>query len=81
MKLDLYDPKSKAEELLSKMTTISSKLSDYSMIYSPTARLHALIAVEEFLKYCDSDEKHIVMGRYMTMKEYWKEVMKELENL
>jgi hypothetical protein len=81
MKLDLYDPKIKAEELLGKMTTVSIKLSDYSMIYSPTAKLHAFIAIDEILKCCSSDEKYIVMGRYMTISEYWKEVMRELENL
>lgn len=81
MKFDLLPPKDKAEDLLNKMTTTSSKLSDYSMIYSPTAKSHALIAIDEILKYCSSDEKYIVMGKYMTLTEYFKEVARELENL
>ena len=81
MKFDLLPPKNKAEDLLNKMATTSSKLSDYSMIYSPTAKSHAFVIIDEILKYCSSDEKYIVNGKYMTLTEYFKEVVGELENL
>ena len=79
MKFDLLPPKDKAEDLLNKMTTTSSKLSDYSMIYSPTAKYHVYILIDELIKYSNADEKYIVMGKYMTLKQYWKEVLNELE--
>lgn len=81
MKKELLNPKSKAEQILNKMSEVSCKLSDYSRIYHPTAKLHALNAVEEFISHIDSEEKYIVSSKYITMKEYWQKVMEELENL
>jgi hypothetical protein len=41
-------PKEKADELMAKFMAIkSTKLSDFSVIYSPVAKLCALIAVDE----------------------------------
>lgn len=45
-------PAQYAHRLVEKMTEISAKMSDYSRIDIPTAKLHAKIAVEEILQYC-----------------------------
>ena len=45
-------PAQYAHRLVEKMTEISAKMSDYSRIDIPTAKLHAKIAVEEIMKYC-----------------------------
>ena len=45
-------PAQYAHRLVEKMTEISAKMSDYSRIDIPTAKLHAKIAVEEIMKHC-----------------------------
>ena len=45
-------PAQYAHRLVEKMTEISAKMSDYSRIDIPTAKLHAKIAVEETIKFC-----------------------------
>lgn len=45
-----------AHRLVEKMTEISAKMSDYSRIDIPTAKLHAKIAVEEIMKYCPKED-------------------------
>lgn len=77
-------PKEKAEELMAKFMAIkSTKLSDFSVIYSPVAKLCALIAVDEILK-----SNPIVPLSYMLESEaldaaieYWQEVKQEIEKL
>lgn len=49
-------PAQYAHRLVEKMTEISSKMSDYSRIDLPTAKLHAKIAVEEIIKYCPKED-------------------------
>jgi hypothetical protein len=63
-------PKEKAEELMAKFMAIkSTKLSDFSVIYSPVAKLCALIAVDEILQ----------IGCIKVP--YWNEVKQEIEKL
>jgi len=49
-------PAQYAHRLVEKMTEISAKMSDYSRIDIPTAKLHAKIAVEEIMKYCPKED-------------------------
>jgi len=77
-------PKEKAEELMLKFMAIkSTKLSDFSVIYSPVAKLCALIAIDEILK-----SNPIMPLSYMLESEaldagidYWQEVKQEIEKL
>jgi hypothetical protein len=77
-------PKEKAEELMAKFMAIkSTKLSYFSVIYLPVAKLCALIAVDEILK-----SNPIVPLSYMLESEaldaaieYWQEVKQEIEKL
>lgn len=70
-------PKEKAEELVEKFHNAKSdKMSDYSTIYTPTAKVCALIAVEEILK-----DKEIVDGMRVIHDPYWLEVKQEIEKL
>ena len=69
-------PKQKALELVEQFINIRpTKMSDYSMIYSPTAKQCALIVVDEILKvssfYNDSQAEVI----------YFKQVKQEIEKL
>jgi NADH:ubiquinone oxidoreductase subunit E len=73
-------PKEKAEELVDRYMNIRNvKLSDYSIIYLPTAKQCALIAVDEIL----SDYKNYLMHENTEYKGlmYWQEVKKEIELL
>lgn len=49
-------PAQYAHRLVEKMTEISAKMSDYSRIDIPTAKLHAKIAVEEIIKFCSKED-------------------------
>ena len=49
-------PAQYAHRLVEKMTEISAKMSDYSRIDIPTAKLHAKIAVEEIMKHCPKED-------------------------
>ena len=79
-------PKEKAEELMLKFMAIkSTKLSDFSVIYSPVAKLCALIAVDEIMKvtapYCDRFEPYYQELEDSKTEEYWQEVKQEIEKL
>jgi len=64
-------PKEKAEELVEMFMNIKQqKLSDYSIIYYPTAKQCALIAVAEIMKV----EQAVKMN-------FWKAVKQEIINL
>ena len=64
-------PKEKAEELVDAFMNIKQfKLSDYSIIYYPTAKQCALIAVAEIMKV----EQAVKMN-------FWKAVKEEIINL
>jgi hypothetical protein len=64
-------PKEKAEELVEMFMNIKQlKLSDYSIIYYPTAKQCALIAVAEIMKV----EQAVKMN-------FWKAVKEEIINL
>lgn len=67
-------PLEKALQLMTRFQETSYKLGDHSSIYTPTAKHHALICVDEVLHYA---EEHGFIG----LTEYWNEVKHELENL
>ena len=68
--------KEKASELVDKYMNIGQvKMSDYSRIYQPTAKVCALIAVDEVLDYLN---KVMIPNPFV---QYWDEVRKEIENL
>jgi hypothetical protein len=64
--------KEKAEELINYFITLRpAKLSDYTQIYQPSAKLCALKVCEEVLSYMGSDRG----------TEFWEEVKQEIEKL
>ena len=81
-------PKDKAEELvLSFENASSNKMSDYSKIYTPTAKVCAFICVDEIIKELESVEFNYDLHNFNktslenTVIEYYKEVKQEIENL
>lgn len=69
-------PKEKAEELVNRYINLNKvKLSDYSVIYTPTAKQCALIAVDLTIEV----ETNIFKGK--VNKSYWQEVKQEIEKL
>lgn len=79
-------PKEKAKELVEKFMAIKSmKLSDYSLIYYPFAKLCALIAVDEIIKvsapYIDKHEPYYQELDDNQTQVYWQEVKQEIEKL
>jgi hypothetical protein len=65
-------PKDKAIELVEKFENLqSNKMSDYSRIEYPTAKLCSLIACDEVLGYMGADRG----------TEFWVDVKKEIEKL
>lgn len=85
-------PKQKALELVEQFMNIRPiKMSDYSMIYSPTAKQCALLAVDEILSefddfdsVCnpkDEDAYNFVKSTINEFIQYWNEVKQEIEKL
>lgn len=71
-------PKEKAEELVDKYSNIKNiKLSDYSIIYLPTAKQCALIAVDEILDVITC----IYDYDFEKLNPYWEEVKQEIKKL
>jgi hypothetical protein len=73
-------PKEKAIELVEMFMNIrKQKLADYSIIYYPTAKQCALIAVNEIMKLIEKSyyDENIIKGA----KLYWQEVKQEIEQL
>ena len=72
-------PKEKAEELVEKFLNAKShKMSDYSTIYTPTAKVCALIAVDEIIDILTI----LPYGmEYLSHIDYWEEVKQEIEKL
>jgi len=68
-------PQEKAESLIDKImsSTENAKLSDYSRIYSPTAKKIALIMVDEIL---NETLDYLQEGEW-----YWQKVKQEIEKL
>lgn len=68
-------PKEKAEKLVDSFIDLkTTKLSDYSRIYYPTAKQCALIAVDEILNIYIDFPKH-------PQSIYWQEVKNEINLL
>ena len=66
----MLSPKEKAEELVEMFMNIKKqKLSDYSIIYHPTAKQCALIVVNEILDAINEWDY------------YWEQVKQEIEQL
>jgi hypothetical protein len=81
-------PKEKAEQLVESFMNIKQqKLADYSIIYHPTAKQCALIAVDELIKTCKlitklyHDNDMINSDIDYQAEEFWREVKEEIENL
>jgi hypothetical protein len=79
-------PREKAEELIEKfMDTKSLKLSDYSKIEYPTAKICALIVVNELyvaLKNTLAPAHGVKPGQdYKYNNQYWEQVKEEINNL
>lgn len=72
-------PKEKAEELVEKFHNAKSdKMSDYSTIYTPTAKVCALIAVDEIIDILSV----LPYGmEYLSHIDYWEGVKQEIEKL
>jgi hypothetical protein len=69
-------PKEKSIELVNKFQQLKPvKMSDYSRIYFPTAKLCALIAVNEIFNSVDDEHVSDIFN------EYWEEVKTEIEKL
>lgn len=64
-------PQEKALELLTIFQQTSFKMGDHSTIYTPTAKLHAMLCCDEVLGYMGADRG----------TEFWMEVKQELEQL
>ena len=64
-------PQEKALQLMTRFQETSYKMGDHSSIYTPTAKHHALICVDEVLGYMGADRGY----------EFWMQVKKELEYL
>lgn len=75
----MMTPKEKAKELIESFMNIKQqKLGDYSIIYYPTAKQCALIAVDKIIKETKLHDKTIYQhGRTA----YWQEVKQEIEKL
>lgn len=87
-------PKQKAEELVNKYMNIGQvKMSDYSRIYQPTAKVCALIAVDEILNSeprnpsnvdwddCGATHQYYYEAQREEAERYWKEVKTEIGNI
>ena len=74
----MKNPKDKAEELLNKImaSTENAKLSDYSQIYSPTAKKIALLMVDEILNIYQIKNAEF---EFYDVRNYWQDVKQELE--
>jgi len=72
-------PKEKAEELVDKfLNAKSDKMSDYSTIYTPTAKVCSLIAVDKIIDILTI----LPYGmEYLSHIDYWEEVKQEIEKL
>jgi len=71
-------PLEKALQLMTRFQETSYKLGDHSSIYTPTAKHHALICVDEIMSQI---EPSISMDVIEARINYWNKVKQELENL
>jgi hypothetical protein len=87
----ILNPKEKALELVENFRNVKhTKLSDYSIIYNPTAKVLALLCVDEIIKSRKEDKNfddtllskgsnyYSPHPMYLT---YWLQVKEEIENL
>ncbi len=75
-------PKEKAFELTEKFFHLrSDKMSDYSKIYWPTAKMCALVAVDEILSALDGNTPGYVQLDCEETFVFFKDVKQEIEKL
>ena len=87
----ILSPKEKAIELVENIRNVKhTKLSDYLVIYNPTAKVLALLCVDEIInsRKDDNNFKDILLSTgsnyyspHPMYLNYWLEVKKEIENL
>ena len=75
-------PKEKAQELVDKYMNIGQvKMSDYSKIYQPTAKVCAIIAIDEMLNEYKQNSTFAQLEWVDYRIEFLKEVKTEIEKL
>ena len=75
-------PKEKAIELVESFMNIKRmKLSDYSIIYHPTAKQCALLTVDEIMFYNLMEYPQHSMIYTPHKNDYWQQVKQEIEQL
>ena len=78
----MLSPKEKAEELVEMFMNIrKQKLADYSIIYHPTAKQCALIAVDEIMYNNLMEYPQHSMIYAPHKNDYWQQVKQEIEQL
>ena len=79
----MITPQEKALQLMTRFQETSYKMGDYSSIYTPTAKHHALICVDETIRTLNEDIRDLdVRGNVLLdLIEYWREVKQEIEKL
>jgi CBS-domain-containing membrane protein len=78
----MLSPKEKAVELVEMFMNIKKqKLADYSIIYHPTAKQCALIAVNEIIynNLMEYPQHNMIYAPHKN--DYWQEVKQEIEKL
>ena len=70
-------PLEKALQLMTRFQETSYKLGDHSSIYTPTAKHHALICIDEIIDAIDWHDYEVPNLQL----EFWFKVKHELENL
>lgn len=72
----------KAKELVSRFSVTSVKMSDDSRIEFPTAKIHAIICVDEMIKMLPFTDLNTYVGRWCEQqRQYLEDVKQEIEKL
>ncbi len=72
----------KAKELVSRFSVTSVKMSDDSHIEFPTAKIHAIICVDEMIKMLPFTDLNTYIGRWCEQqRQYLEDVKQEIEKL
>ena len=76
------NPKQKAKELVESFENASSnKISDYSIIYTPTAKVCALMCVDQMRIASKRITEHLPPDWIGKEQEYYNEIEKEISKL
>lgn len=75
-------PKEKAIELVSRFSTTSVSMDDYSYVEYPTAVMHSTMCVDEMIKMLPFTDLNTYIGKWCEQqRQYLNEVKQELENI